>query len=138
MALDTYITPLKYILNEYSFTFYYQIIFYILDHFHTKNTKLYAQTRSACVLQVNVFNWGFFCVSTILLHNPSLNTQSCIRGISVVRDFCFRPFGQPGQCWKKIGPDYEQLLRAFFSCFREQKKTIFKKSLFDFFCLKMG
>ena len=60
--IDTYITPLKYILNEYSFTFYYQIIFYILDHFHTKNTKLYAQTRSACVLQVNVFNWGFFSV----------------------------------------------------------------------------
>ena len=29
------------------------------------------------------------------------------------------PFGQPGQyIKKKLGADYEQLLRAFFSCFR--------------------
>ena len=27
------------------------------------------------------------------------------------------PFGQPGQCIKKDGANYEQLLRAFFSCF---------------------
>ena len=28
--------------------------------------------------------------------DPSLNTQPCIRGLLVVRDFCFWPFRQPG------------------------------------------
>ena len=47
----------------------------------------------------------FFCVSTILLHNPSLNTQSCIRGLSVVWDFCFLAVWAAGPVLKKkLGP----------------------------------
>jgi hypothetical protein len=54
----------------------------------------------------------------ILGFKPSLNTQSCIKGLLVVRDFYFwaiwaaRPLHK-----KKLGADYEQLLRPFFSCF---------------------
>ena len=54
---------------------------------------------------------------------PSLNTQSCIRGLLVVRDFCFGPFRQLGQYRKKrVWADYEQLFRVVFSCFGGQKK----------------
>ena len=36
-------------------------------------------------------------------------------------------FGPVGNNEKKIGEDYEQLLRAVFSCFQGQKKIFFKK-----------
>ena len=36
-----------------------------------------------------------------LSFKPSLNTQSCNRGLLLVRDFCFGPFRQPGQDKKK-------------------------------------
>ena len=39
---------------------------------------------------------------------------------------CFRPVG----ITEKNGDDYEQLLRAFFSCFHRQKKIVF----FSKFC----
>ena len=53
--------------------------------------------------------------------NPSLNIQFCIKGLLVVRDFFFGPFGQLGlHRIKKLEADYEQLLRAFFSLFRGQ------------------
>ena len=52
----------------------------------------------------------------------------------------FGPFGQPGQYIKKNwGTDYEQLLRAFFSCFGGQHysvrtKKLHNKSIFLFVC----
>ena len=49
--------------------------------------------------------------------NPSLNTQSCKRGLLAVRDFCFGPFGTEKNIWA----DDEQLLSAVFSCFQGQK-----------------
>ena len=44
--------------------------------------------------------------------NPSLDTQSCIKGLLVVLDFCFWAI------WavlnKELWDSYEQLLRPFF------------------------
>ena len=60
------------------------------------------------------------------IYGPSLNTQSCIRGLLVVRDFCFwavqaaRPIQK-----KRVWADYEQLFRVVFSCFGGQKKFNF-------------
>ena len=56
-------------------------------------------------------NVGNFC------YYPSLNTQSCIKGLFVVKNFCFWAVSG-GQS----GADHKQLLRVFFSCFREQKE----------------
>ena len=57
---------------------------------------------------------------------PSLNTQSCIKGLWVVRDFCFWAYWAARPVLKKkIWADYEQLLRAGFSCFQGQKKCKF-------------
>ena len=53
---------------------------------------------------------------------PSLNTQSCIRGLLVVRDFCFGPFRQPGLYRKKgSGPIMSNFLGWFFHVFRGKK-----------------
>ena len=43
------------------------------------------------------------------VRQPSLNTQSCIRGLLVVRDFCLHK--------KRVWADYEQLFRVVFSRF---------------------
>ena len=57
---------------------------------------------------------------------PSLNTQSCIKGLLVVRDFSFGPFGQPGQYWKKhFGLIISNYWEWFFSCFHGQKLLFF-------------
>ena len=49
---------------------------------------------------------------------PSLNTQSCIKGLLVVWDFCFWGFEQPGQyIKKKLGTDFELLLGRVFHVF---------------------
>ena len=48
------------------------------------------------------------CKNKSNIQKPQSNTQSCIKGLLVVPDFCF---------WT----DYEQLLRAVFSCFWGQK-----------------
>ena len=48
-----------------------------------------------------------------------LNTQSCIQGLLVVRDFCLRVVRVAGRVRKeKFEADYEQLLMAVFSCFQ--------------------
>ena len=53
---------------------------------------------------------------------PSLNTQSRIKGLLVVRDFCFWALWAARPLLKKrVWADYEQLLRVFFSCFRGQQ-----------------
>ena len=52
---------------------------------------------------------------------PSLNTQSCIKGLLGVRDFCFWAVWAAGPVLKKrLGADYEQIFRVFFSCFQGQ------------------
>ena len=57
---------------------------------------------------------------------PSLNTQSCIKGLLVVRDFCFWALWAAGPALKrKIWADYEQLLRVGFSCFYGQNLRIY-------------
>ena len=38
-------------------------------------------------------------------------------------------FGPVGNTKKKLGADYEQLLRAVFSCFLGQKIGLFKKKI---------
>jgi hypothetical protein len=54
--------------------------------------------------------------------DPSLNTQSCIRGLLVVRDFCFWAVLAAGPIQKKrVWADYEQLFREFFLWFKGQK-----------------
>ena len=54
-----------------------------------------------------------------LASNPSLNTKSCIKWLLMVRDFCFWVVWQTSPVLKKkLGADYEQFLRAVFSCFK--------------------
>jgi hypothetical protein len=47
--------------------------------------------------------------------DPSLNTQSCIKGLQVVQDFCFRPFGQPNFAKSSI-----YFLRWVFYVFKDK------------------
>ena len=68
----------------------------------------------------------------------------------MVRDFCFWAVWAAGPLHKKkLGADYEQPLRAFFSCLRGQKKFEFifeniiafalKSCIINnFFCIKLG
>ena len=61
----------------------------------------------------------------ILYVGPSLNTQSCIKGLLLVRDFRFWAAWAAGPVHKKkLGADYEQLLRAVFSCFGGQNTIV--------------
>ena len=54
--------------------------------------------------------------------NPSLNTQSCIKGLLVLWDLCFWAVWAAGPVHKKkLGADYEQLLRDFFHVFGVKK-----------------
>ena len=67
-----------------------------------------------------------FLTPVWLRSKPSLNTQSCIKGLLVVRDFCFWAVWAAGPVLKKkFWADYEQLLRAFFHVFRGKKNVIF-------------
>jgi hypothetical protein len=72
-------------------------------------------------------NFSFIPYLSQLMNNnrflPSLDTQSCIKGLLVVRDFCFLAAGPVLK--KKVWVDYEQLLRSVFLCFRGQKFFIF-------------
>jgi hypothetical protein len=43
----------------------------------------------------------FHCLLLPYTFNPSLNNQSCIKGLLVVRNFCSGPFGQLGQYIQK-------------------------------------
>ena len=62
-------------------------------------------------------------------HSPIINTQTCIKGLSVVRNFNFwdvwaaRPVHK-----KKLDADCEQLLMVFFSCFRGKKNQFYFKN----------
>ena len=57
----------------------------------------------------------------------SLNTQSCIKRLLVVQDFCLWAVWAAGPVLKK---NFEQLLTAVFSCFQGQKEfKIFLKTL---------
>ena len=57
---------------------------------------------------------------------PSLNTQSCIKGLLGVRGICFWAVWAAGPVLKKkVWANYEQLLRAVFLCFHEQKNYLF-------------
>ena len=59
--------------------------------------------------------------SSIRPKKPSLNTQSCIKGLLMVRDICFWAVWAAGPVLKKkVWANYEQLLRAVFQCFHEQ------------------
>ena len=40
--------------------------------------------------------------ASVLVSEPSLNTQSCIKGLLVVRDFCFLPVWTARPVLKKI------------------------------------
>ena len=55
--------------------------------------------------------------------DPSLNTQSFIKGLLGGTRFLF--LGRLGSQKKKFGADYEQLLRAVFSCFWGQNFKFF-------------
>ena len=72
--------------------------------------------------------------------SPSLNTQSWIKGLLVVQDFCFwTVWAVRSVHKKKLGADYEQLLRAVFSCFRGQFFfLIFEKVSKALFCCKVS
>ena len=69
---------------------------------------------------------------------PSLNTQSCIKGFFVVRDFCFWTVWAAGPVLKKkkFWADYEQLLRAFFFLF--SGAIFFEIWLIDQLYIKLG
>ena len=87
----------------------------------------------------------------------SLITQSCIKGLLVVRDFCFWAIWAAGPVHKKIGVDYEQLYRAVFLMFLGSKESSnffentiasalkscainfdYSYSYFHFFCFILG
>ena len=53
--------------------------------------------------------------------SSSLNTSPALRGFWWYGISVSVQFRQPGQYKKKLGADYEQLLRAVFSCFGGQK-----------------
>ena len=58
---------------------------------------------------------------------PSLNTQSCIKGLLGVRGIYFWSVWAAGPVLKKKGwANYKQLFRAVFLCFHEQKRYFFK------------
>ena len=60
-------------------------------------------------------------IDSIVSENPSLNTHSCIKGLFVVQDFYFWAVWAARPVHKKmLGADFEQLLRAVFSCFQGQ------------------
>ena len=84
--------------------------------------------------QINVFLIRGQTLSCTVPNNsfgfwPSLNTQSCIKGLLGVRDFCFWAVWAAGPVQKKRwGADYEQLLRVVFFIFSGAKKIL------NFFC----
>ena len=64
--------------------------------------------------------WGFEDKGPVQIPSPAL------RGFWWYRISVFGSFGQPGQyIKKKLGADFEQLLRVVFSCFQGQKKIKF-------------
>ena len=70
------------------------------------------------------FLWTQFVVDLFgaFSSSPSVNTQSCIKGILVVRDFCLWVVWAAGPILKKrFWANYEQVLRAVFSCFQGQE-----------------
>ena len=68
-------------------------------------------------MQIKKLNCEFDNQLKILQINPSLNTQSCIRGLLVVRDFYFWAVKADGRIQKK---GYV-LLGCFFHVFRCKK-----------------
>jgi hypothetical protein len=86
-----------------------------------KSPILFSQCNAVCI-----FFDRMYC-KPIMIDSPSLNTQSCIKGLLVVQDFCFWAVWAAKPALKnKVWADYEQLLRAFFSCFQGQKKGFFQ------------
>ena len=61
-----------------------------------------------------------FLISKILYWNPSLNTQSCIRGLLVAHDFCFWANTEKKGSW----PIMSNLLKWFFHVFRGKIKKL--------------
>ena len=56
--------------------------------------------------------------------HPSLNIQSCIKGLFVVRDFCFWAIGQLGQYIKKVGSRLWAMFEGGFFMFSGSKKFL--------------
>ena len=70
---------------------------------------------------------------------PTLNTQSCIKGLLVVQDFCFRAIWAAGPVHeKKLGADYEGVIFQFFgvkfiflNVFENNKASVLKSCIID-------
>ena len=58
---------------------------------HQKEEYFYSESKCYifCTLSADICSVKSQCNRQWLYRTPSLNTQSCIRGILVVRDFCF-------------------------------------------------
>ena len=64
--------------------------------------------------------------------NPSLNTHSCIKGLLGVQDFCFWAVWAAGPVLKKkVGADYEQLLRVVEYLLFSTKNSVVQ----SYFCI---
>ena len=100
-------------------------------------------TRNCCHAKKSGIHYAIFRTSKSILHEilkegemlryccqvhiPSVNTQSCIKGLLVVQDFCFWAIWAAGPVLKKKSwADYEQLLRVVFSCFQGQKNSFYR------------
>ena len=83
-------------------------------------TSIFISTHSVDTIRSKI---SLSCLYILIIHTISLNTQSCIKGLLVVWDFFFWAVwaAQPVHK-KKLGADFENLLRVFFSCFQGKKK----------------
>ena len=78
--------------------------------------------KLAIQFHARVNKMPYFFTERFLTTTPRLNTQSCIKGLFLVQDFCFwavwaaRPVHK-----KKVGADYQQLLRTVSHVFGVKK-----------------
>ena len=103
---------------------------------HSSNFVI--KEREIVVMQKSGIHYAIFRTSKSILHEilkegemlryccqvhiPSVNTQSCIKGLLVVQDFCFWAIWAAGPVLKKKSwADYEQLLRVVIHVFRGKK-----------------
>ena len=90
---------------------------------------IFEKNHNKIKFKLSTFWTKRFC-NAIVWCNPSLNTQSCIKGLLVVRDFGFWAVWTAGPVHKKkFRADYEQLLRMFFSFFRGQFFFFFENTI---------
>ena len=77
--------------------------------------KMIAKPNFCCSKKCKVF---------ILCCLPSINTQSCIKGLLVIRDFCFWASWAAGPDWKKgSGPTMSNFWGWVFHVFRSKNKS---------------